>query len=183
VEYLIKRKLNLWFFFSYLILPVGKLSSTISLSGTLSRYLIKARSELPCAAISTFFPERIAGTIESCQYGNARSTVSFKHSVNGKTRGSKFFLKKNSNLDLFLLIEILYIFGHFLGYIHLIHQVQVVGYHKHVAKSIKWKNIFFFDFHSKKRTLTWSSPYLAAVSDLFFPCKAPYIRSLRRQWR
>jgi hypothetical protein len=73
-----------------LVIPVGKLSSTISLSGTLSRYLINARSELPCAAISTFCPERIAGTIASCQYGKARSTVSFKHSVNGKTRRSNF---------------------------------------------------------------------------------------------
>ena len=36
---------------------------------------------------------------------------------------------------------------------------------------------------SKQRTLTWSSPCFAAVSDLFRPCRAPYMRSLSLQWR
>lgn len=43
--------------------PVGTLSSTISSSGILSKYLINARSELPCAHTSTLEPERIDGTI------------------------------------------------------------------------------------------------------------------------
>ena len=50
-----------------------------------SRYFTSARRLLPCAAISTRLPLRIAGAIVSCQYGRKRATVSFSDSVSGSS--------------------------------------------------------------------------------------------------
>ena len=94
--------------------PVGIFNSTISSSGTRSRCLINDRTELPCAQINTLAPERIIGTISSYQYGKRRSTVSFKHSVNGKTRLSKFFKNENDlSMKKIRLLKILGILDHF----------------------------------------------------------------------
>src|SRR5207244_839187 len=64
-------------------MPVGILSPTISASPIASRCFTSARSELPCAAISTRLPARTAGAIVAFQYGSTRATVSFRHSVRG----------------------------------------------------------------------------------------------------
>ena len=48
-----KQTLSLLFYY----LPVGMLSSTISSSGTLSKYFMSALIELPWAAINTFLPD------------------------------------------------------------------------------------------------------------------------------
>lgn len=62
----------------------------MSLSEMPSRYLISARSELPCAAISTCLPPLIAGAIDSFHSGSTRATVSFRHSVSGScSRGTR----------------------------------------------------------------------------------------------
>ena len=60
-------------------------SSTISDSGTSSRYFTSARRLLPCAAMITRLPDRMAGAIVSCQYGRKRATVSLSDSVSGSS--------------------------------------------------------------------------------------------------
>ena len=63
--------------------PAGMFRLTIASSETLSRYLINARIELPCAATTTRLSALMAGAIDSSQSGSTRSTVSLRHSVNG----------------------------------------------------------------------------------------------------
>jgi hypothetical protein len=57
----------------------------MSLSLMESRYLMSARMLLPCAAISTRLPPRMAGAISSCQAGRKRATVSLRDSVAGRS--------------------------------------------------------------------------------------------------
>lgn len=61
--------------------PVGILSSVITSSGMLSRYLTRARREFPCAAITTRFPLLTVGAIVFVQNGNTRSRVILRLSV------------------------------------------------------------------------------------------------------
>ena len=68
-------------------MPVGMFSSTISLSGMLSRYLTRARRLLPWAAMMTFLPDYTMGAMVSCHSGRKRATVSFRHSVWGSSAG------------------------------------------------------------------------------------------------
>ena len=67
--------------------PSARSSPAISSSGTPSRCLTSARSELPCAETSTVRPARRSGTIASHQYGSMRARTSFRHSVCGSTSG------------------------------------------------------------------------------------------------
>lgn len=50
-------------------------NSAMTFSGISSRYLTKARNELPWAAITTFLPDLISGAITLVQYGKTRSRV------------------------------------------------------------------------------------------------------------
>jgi hypothetical protein len=62
-------------------MPLGMFRPTMSWSEMPSRYLIRARIELPCAAISTRLPALMLGAMLSFQAGSTRATVSFRHSV------------------------------------------------------------------------------------------------------
>ena len=60
----------------------------------LSKYLTIALKELPWAETTTLLPDKMAGQIWSCQKGSTLSTVSFKHSVNGKqSKGKSLYLE------------------------------------------------------------------------------------------
>ena len=70
-------------------MPVGMFKPTMSFSETSSRYFTRARRLLPWAAMTTRFPDLIAGAIVPCQYGRNRATVSLRHSVSGSSAGER----------------------------------------------------------------------------------------------
>ncbi len=57
---------------------MGMFSSAMVSSDRLSRYLTSALRELPCAAMTTRFPDKIVGAISACQKGSTRSKVIYR---------------------------------------------------------------------------------------------------------